>query len=173
VLKESDKTFRKGQLLRHNIKKCCKSISLEKYVVTEIIYVDDEALPFTSRQQLCKGLPIAQRLMTELGLEMHIGQHLTVTSEDNTPKAITKESKTECIFFPGTGLFKQLAIDNGLSSQQLLILSDDNIKNDDDNKRDERTSIEQLLYNSSPETAEVPMKDGFVTYTETFKYPER
>jgi hypothetical protein len=25
VLKESDETFRKGQLLRHNIKKCCKS----------------------------------------------------------------------------------------------------------------------------------------------------
>jgi hypothetical protein len=101
---------------------------------------------------------------------MHIGQHLTVTSEDNTPKAITKESKTECIFFPSPGHFKQLAIDNGLSSQQLLILSDDNIENNDDNKRDERTSIKQLLYNSSPKTTEVPMKDGFVTYTETFKY---
>ena len=102
---------------------------------------------------------------------MHIGQHLTVTSEDNTPKAITKESKTECIFFPSPGHFKQLAIDNGLSSQQLLILSDDNIENNDDNKRDERTSIKQLLYNSSsPKTTEVPMKDSFVTYTKTFKY---
>ena len=99
-------------IIWHDIKKCCKSSSLEKYVITDIIYVDDKALPFTSRQQLCKGLPIAQRLMTELGLEMHIGQHLTVTSEDNTPKAITKESKTECIFFPSPGYFNQLAIDS-------------------------------------------------------------
>ena len=170
VLKESDETFRKGQLLRHDVKKCSKSTSLEEYFITDIIYVDDEALPFKSRQQLCKGLPIAQRIMTELGLEMHVGRRLTTTSEDNTPEVITKESKTECIFFPSPGHFKQLAIDNRLSKQQLLLLSDDNIGDGDDDKKDERISLEQMLYNLSPETAEVPMKDGFVTYTENFKY---
>ena len=90
---ELDEIYWKGQLFKHDERKCCKSISLELYVITYIIfvndhwhsYVDDEALiPFTSRHQLCKELSVEQRIMAE--------------PEDNTPEVITNELKTECIF---------------------------------------------------------------------------
>jgi hypothetical protein len=99
VTKESDDTYRNGQLFRHNVKKCCKSDTLEEYPITDIIYVDDEALPFTSRAQLCKGMPLAQQLLAILGLEMHVGTHLEILSDDGSTELVKKASKTECIFF--------------------------------------------------------------------------
>jgi hypothetical protein len=49
-------------------------------------------------------------------------------------------------------------------------LLDSNIEEDNNETRDERTSLEDSLYKSSPETAEVPMIDWFVSYFSHFKY---
>jgi hypothetical protein len=171
VTKESDDTYRNGQLFRRNVKKCCKSDTLEEYPITDIIYVDNEALPFTSRAQLCKGMPLAQQLLADLGLEMHVGTHLEILSDDGSTELVKKASKTECIFFPSPGYFKQLAISNGAASENdILRLLDSNIEEDNNETRDERTSLEDSLYKSSPETVEVPMIDWFVSYFSHFKY---
>jgi hypothetical protein len=115
-------------------------------------------------------MPLAQQLLADLGLEMHVGTHTEILSDDGSTELVTKASKTECIFFPSPGYFKQLAISNGTSENDILRLLDGNIEEDNDETRDERTSLEDSLYESSPETAEVPMIDGFVSYCLHFKY---
>jgi hypothetical protein len=98
LTRESDDKYRKGQIFRHNLKKCSKSNTLVTFCVNFTIYVDEKAVPFVSRQQLCKGLPLIQKLFTRLGMEMHIG-----SSEEQNDNGIlvkkTKDSKTECVFF--------------------------------------------------------------------------
>ena len=70
--RESDDTYRKGQVFRQEIKKCDKSTTLTFVQVLLAMYVDDMAIPFASRQQLCKGMPLVQQLLSNLGLEMHM-----------------------------------------------------------------------------------------------------
>jgi hypothetical protein len=38
VLKESNDTYRKGQLFRHDVKKHCKSDTLEEYFITNFTF---------------------------------------------------------------------------------------------------------------------------------------
>ena len=73
-----------------------------------IIYVDDTALVFPSRDVMIKALPIAQKIMADLGLEMHTGKCLD-SFDEITGKQKIKESKTECMFVPGCNYFKRPA----------------------------------------------------------------
>ena len=62
-----------------------------------VLYVDDGAFPFENRLQLELGLSLIHNHFTMFGLEMHIGSG-------------NKSSKTECIFFPPPGFFRQKEI---------------------------------------------------------------
>ena len=60
-MRESDDTYFEGQLFRHDIKACSKSFTLVLLHIILTIYVDDTAVVFTSREQLCKGLPLIKK----------------------------------------------------------------------------------------------------------------
>ena len=57
---------------------------------------------------MIKALPIAQKIMAYLGLEMHTGKHLD-SFDKITGKQKIKESKTECMFVTGCNYFKCLS----------------------------------------------------------------
>lgn len=79
------------------------------------IYVDDTAVPFTSRNQLVKGMSIIYSILAQLGLEMHVGKQI-----DGEWGA----SKTECIFFPEGAFFKHQAVEMELPARDVLALSE-------------------------------------------------
>ena len=56
-MRESDETYEEGQIFRHNVHKCRRSTNVVFFIVDNTIYVDDTAVPFTSREELCKGMP--------------------------------------------------------------------------------------------------------------------
>ena len=90
------------------------------------MHMDDTALPFVSREQICKGINIAQRILTALGLEMHTGKHWTeINEETGESKEISKDSKTECVFFPAQGYFKQSAIANFSAQDEIPLVGTD------------------------------------------------
>ena len=170
-VRESDETYRGGQIFRHNVKKCSRSNSLISFNVDYTIYVDDKALPFVSREQMCKGLPLVQAIFKRLGMEMHVGS-LTEKLNDETgmTEKIIEESKTECTFFHPPGFYKQLALANGdFSDSQMQSLDDTD--NESDEKKETRTSIEDRLYDACDETQIIHMSgNGIVTYCKHFKY---
>ena len=104
-LRESDDTYRKGQLFRHSVKSCKKSASVILFDIMATIYVDDTAVPFTSRSQLCKGLSLIQKLFSDLGMEMHTGSWTKRISKETgeMERVVAKESKTECVFVAAPG----------------------------------------------------------------------
>ena len=61
-IRESDKTYHKGQILMHDLKKCKKSKTTVIFCVDGTIYVDDKAVLFVSRRELCKGLSLIQNI---------------------------------------------------------------------------------------------------------------
>ncbi|KAL7539446.1 hypothetical protein ACHAWF_006408 [Thalassiosira exigua] len=170
VCKESDDTFRKGQLFRHDVGKCLKSKSVEMIVMDRSIYVDDMALPYTSRAQLQKGAQIAQQILEDLGMEMHIGKKKSIMDADGNEQVVVKASKTECIFFPASGYFKERAIESGASEEDISLISMGEEEEAPDSKRSARTKLEDNLYDSCSETQDVPVKDRFVSYCKHFKY---
>ena len=76
------------------------------FTVDSIIYVDDLAVTFTTRDQLCMGVPLLQSIFDDLGLKMHIGKRVKITNEDGQKEEMTKASKTKCIFFCKTTPFQ-------------------------------------------------------------------
>ena len=68
------------------------SRNLTAYEIYQLLYVDDGAFPFPTRDALIKGLTLMHSHLARFGLEVHIGR-------DGTP------SKTECVFFPPTQFF--------------------------------------------------------------------
>ena len=71
---ESDNTYRTGQILRHNPNKLYRSTRIQ--IINGVMYVDDTTLVFASRNEMIKALPLAQKLFSDLGMEMHVGQRL-------------------------------------------------------------------------------------------------
>ena len=63
------------------------SRKLTAYEIYQLLYVDDGAFPFATRDALIKGLTLVHSHLARFGLEVHIGR-------DGAP------SKTECVFFP-------------------------------------------------------------------------
>ena len=63
---------------------------LEAFNLIQILYIDDGAFVFQSRQELTRGLELIREAFKNFGLEMHIGRGEI-------------ESKTECVYFPTPG----------------------------------------------------------------------
>ena len=75
--------YKGGVLIKHNNKKRF----LTKDEIFLLLYVDDGALPFVSREDTILGTNIAFETMARLGLNMHVGTK-------------NKASKTEAVYFP-------------------------------------------------------------------------
>ena len=58
-------------------------------MINATIYVDD-----LSRDQLTKGLPIAQSKFSKLGMEVQVRKEISSTGE---PKVAFTKPKTECV----------------------------------------------------------------------------
>jgi len=177
-MRPSNEDFPTGQIHRHNMKKnkvTGEIIVNDQHVsfhVNTTIYVDDAAVPFTSRKQLMKGLPIVQSIFSKLGMEVHVGKEEEVTDENTgeSKTVLTKKSKTEVVWFPAPGEIRSLAT-LALAEEDLQTL-DVSEENETDEIRESRAALELRLYNDSPQTDDVPMNgDGaIVTYTNIFKY---
>jgi hypothetical protein len=63
------------------------SRKLTAYEICQLLYVDDGAFPFPTRDALIKGLALVHSHLAHFGLEVHIGRN-------------GNPSKTECVFFP-------------------------------------------------------------------------
>ncbi len=63
------------------------SRKLTTYEICQLLYVNDGAFPFPTRDALIKGLALVYSHLAHFGLEVHIGQN-------------GDPSKTECVFFP-------------------------------------------------------------------------
>ncbi|MCP4745472.1 MAG: hypothetical protein GY874_04910 [Desulfobacteraceae bacterium] len=98
-----------GQLLGQKPKKGFANGVI--FNILQILYIDDGAFIFNSRKDLIKGVNLINDMFKKFGLEMHIGRN-------------GKASKTECIFFPPPGFFKQKALETS-SATPLLSTSDE------------------------------------------------
>jgi hypothetical protein len=174
MMRESDESFHKGQFIRHDITKCRKSPTLISFIVDLAVYVDDTAAAFPSREQLEKGSRIIQSIFTSLGMEMHIGV--------KTSETTWGESKTECLYIPPAKELKQLALDMGLSKDDIVLLTndmpeddvifEDNVLSLDDKneekqpetQRTRRRKLEERIYEYSNETLPVDVDGGRITY---------
>ena len=79
----SNAFYKGGELIKHNNNKRF----LSKDEIFLLLYVDDGALPFVSREETILGTNIAFKTKERLGLNMHVG------TKD-------KASKTEAVYFP-------------------------------------------------------------------------
>ena len=95
-----------GQLLGHELSKMGFADGVI-FKVLQILYLDDGAFIFSSREDLIKGVTLINSLFKTFGLEMHIGRN-------------NKASKTECIFFPLLVFFDQPSIQNNLNTPPMI-----------------------------------------------------
>ena len=91
----------KGQLLGHELSKMGFADGVI-FKVLQILYLDDGAFVFASREEMIQGVTLINSLFKSFGLEMYIGRN-------------NKASNTECIF-PPPGFFDQPAIQNNNNS---------------------------------------------------------
>ena len=87
-----EESMKEGILTSHNANTLNKGTVVE---LLEILFVDDGAFIFNSRDDLCAGIDLIIKTFARFGLQVHIGKGESM-------------SKTECIFFPapGRGRFK-------------------------------------------------------------------
>ena len=68
------------------------SCKLTAYKIYQLLYVDDGAFPFPTRDALIEGLSLIYSHLARFGLEVHIGRG-------------GEPSKTECVLFPPPQFF--------------------------------------------------------------------
>jgi hypothetical protein len=150
---------------------------LTAYEILQLLYVDYGAFPFPSREALVDGLSLIHSHLARFGLEVHIGRN-----------GIT--SKTECIFFPPPQFFTRAnntdmhlplpssthdtpqltyhsSITTSLDTNHTLLcpFSDESRESEH-----ARTTREDAMYDTLPETEAINVADGCVTFCRTFKY---
>ena len=128
LCRESDETYEAGQIFKHNIKKCNASTSLVRFRINGTYYVDDIASLFRSRRDPIVGMPIIQSILSDLGMEMHVGKMI---------EGARSKSKTECIYFPPSDYFKKLRLQAGTNGLELELATQGN---------DENLTVDENLY---------------------------
>ena len=85
-----------GQILGHKLNRsgCKEGLT---FSILQILYLDDGAFIFESRNDLIRGVKLINSLFKKIGMEMHVGKN-------------GKASKTECIWFPAPGEIDQKVI---------------------------------------------------------------
>jgi hypothetical protein len=133
-----------------------------------VIYVDDTALVFSSRNEMIKALPLAQKLFSDLGMEMHAGKRLD-SNDPATGLPKIKESKTECMFITPCRHFKRADRITNQAVKDDAVLDFD-VESESNEHRKLRYAREDELYDSDSETANFDVIGGFVSHTKHFKY---
>jgi len=170
------------------------SRKLTAYEIYQLLYVDDGAFPFPTRDALIKGLSLVHSHLARFGLEVHIGK-------DGAP------SKTECVFFPPPQFFNNPhSSDSAIADvdEPWLLFEEDTPTPSDSplthvrtrthtttttiqlssprptgkrKKREEKETQEKtrqrgidIKYDALPETQQFDVADGCVTFCRTFKY---
>ena len=161
------------------------SRKLTAYEIYQLLYVDDGAFPFPTRDTLIKGLTLVHSHLARFGLEVHIGR-------DGAP------SKTECVFFPPPQFFDDPHSDPAITTgadEPWLLFEDippppasthttntavqicsprPTGKQKTKTKKETQESIRQkkidVKYDALPETQQFDVADGYVTFCRTFKY---
>jgi hypothetical protein len=156
------------------------------FKILQILYIDDGVFFFNSRSDLIKGVNLINKVFKNFGLEMHIGQN-------------GKASKTECIFFPPPGFFKQEVLASTIEPPLLKNVSSGaptttdvspgapsnvevsnsiTIKKPAKRKKKKkklyrqsaRDLREDFLYDIHAETQRATVDDGYVAFTKHFCY---
>jgi hypothetical protein len=170
------------------------SRKLTAYEIYQLLYVDDGAFPFPTRDALIKGLSLIYSHLACFGLKVHIGRG-------------DKSSKTECVFFPppqffNDSRFSDPAITDGIDEPWLLFedtptnfdpphthacihtitttttqLSSSRPTGKRKKKKEKKETKEKarqkkidVKYDALPETQQFDIADGYVTFCRTFKY---
>ena len=134
-----------GKLTGHKKKSSEQGTLLALFCV---LYVDDDKFNFEDRDQLTRGLNLIYQHFTKFGLEMQVGKG-------------KKVSKTECVFFPPPGFFRQkinLPTKKGKWKRRMLVTKTRQKYYESRQKR------EDITYENLPETRLIVVKDGFVTF---------
>ena len=89
-------------------------------VLLRFFYIDDRAMPYTTRTDMIRGTKISIDIFSKFGLTVHVG-----TKE--------KKSKTESVFFPSTITLKKWResilnnrITNSSDNSSIITLKDNN-----------------------------------------------
>ena len=119
-----------------------------------MLYVDDGAFAFISRNDLEIGAKLVYDTFARFGLQIHIG-------------TLKKESKTECVFFPAPGHFKPPTLPPSPTYYHQLPVTLQP-KQESAKKNQKRRDA---LYDVAPETMPIKIGDlGIITFTKHFKY---
>ena len=129
------------------------------------------AIPFTSRDEMINGMLMVQKLLSDLGLQMHIGKPIG-TNDDGSIKYDV--SKTEFTFYPPPCFFKdqiknRRAIADHTSNEAIASLTRD-MDTLSEEAQDERASLEDELYDACELTNEVLLNGGRITSAKRFRY---
>jgi hypothetical protein len=129
--------------------------------LTHLLYVDDGAFAFESREDLIKGSNMIFKLFRRFGLLMHIGRGET-------------ESKTKAMFFP-----KRMTDDNKKrkkKEKETTNTNQEEYNNNTDNNNDNNNTETTNGTDENEEEKRLPLPppfdvaDGFVSFTDSFTY---
>ena len=185
----SDTDLVNGQLTGHDR----NSLSTgDIFQVIQILYVDDGAFVFESREDAKLGLEVIHKSFKRLGLELHLGHGET-------------KSKTEAMFIPGPAFFRDAEANslpacptnnppNNLTNTPTTNPADDTVDDDGQNvptptlttsksssksnkKKTKKPTKVQLarkhrerIYQASPLTDRIHTEAGFIDFCMHFKY---
>ncbi len=136
------------------------------YEIFQVLYVNDGAFPFPTCTTLIDGLALIHSHLAWFGLEVRIGQN-------------GEPSKTECVFF----LPPQFLTNNKNDAPPPLTNNKDEplltttstscalCLTGLQESEQARTAREDTKYDALPETAQIDVVDGYVTFTCKFKHP--
>ena len=170
------------------------SRKLTAYEIYQLLYVDDGAFPFPTRDAVIKGLSLVHSHLARFCLEVHIGR-------DGAP------FKTECVFFPPPQFFSEPhSFDPTITADkdELWLLFEDTTPTthtpphthmsthttitttvlyspprptEKRKKKDKKETQEKgrqreidVKSDSLPETQKIDIADGYITFCRTFKY---
>ncbi len=102
VMTTADKNLANGKICGHT-PAIFKLKKLTAYGILQCLYVDGNAFPFGTREDLRQGMELIHHHFTRFGMEMHIGRG-------------NSESKTKCVFFPPPQFFQHLERTNAAAS---------------------------------------------------------
>ena len=154
---ETNSFYKGGQLIRHKFNR--KTLTIDEIFI--LLYVDDGALLFETREEVILGSNIILNQMKRMGLKMHIGLK-------------KKESKTEAVFFPSRSkkiewiLDHEKSVINSTEYMESLVDFEEKVKKI---PLEKQKKILEKSYNDAEETENFVVNEtGFISFTKHFKY---
>lgn len=120
VSQESDDTCPNAQLFRHDWKSCIKSDGTIDFTILLLMYCDDVAIHFTSRDKMIKSMLIVQKLLSELSLQMHVGKPISTNDDGSTKYDVSKTEFTSTLH--ASSKIKSKAVGQSLIRPRTMLL---------------------------------------------------